>query len=217
MTITDLTPTFTAMSVKSKAVFIDRDGVINEERNYVHRIEDFVLLQGVVDGLILLRDAGYKLIVVTNQAGIARGYYNQNAMELLHDHLRVQLAKRGVELDAIYFCPHHPQGSVKEFAIRCDCRKPSPGMLLRAEKDFNLDLAASVLIGDKPSDILAGKQAGVGYTVIVESGQHIGGVASEEADFVCADLFAAACLIATPLIEARTVFEIQPSFRGPTA
>ena len=185
------------MSFKTKAAFIDRDGVINEERNYVHRIEDFVLLPGVANGLALLRDAGFLLIVVTNQAGIARGYYDQSAMDRLHEHLREQLAQQKVALDAIYFCPHHPQGSVKELAIECDCRKPSPGMLLKAAKDFDIDLTASVMIGDKLSDVWAGKRAGVGRTFIVESGHHVEPLARLEADGVAADLLTAAWLLTT--------------------
>lgn len=180
------------MFPKAKAAFIDRDGVINEERGYVHRIDDFVLLPNVVEGLKLLIQAGYLLIMVTNQAGIARGYYDQAAMDLLHNHLHKQLARYDVKFEAIYFCPHHPQGHVKSLAIKCDCRKPSPGMLFQAAKDFNLDLAASVLIGDKVSDILAGKRAGVGFTAIVESGHKLDQLASLEADLVAADLFSAA-------------------------
>ncbi|MDH1289682.1 D-glycero-beta-D-manno-heptose 1,7-bisphosphate 7-phosphatase [Comamonas terrigena] len=180
------------MSVKSKAAFIDRDGVINEERNYVHRIEDFVLLPGVIEGLALLRDADYRLIVVTNQAGISRGYYDQAAMEILHNHLRAILADNGIELDAIYFCPHHPQGCINELAIECDCRKPAPGMLLKAARDFDLDLSSSILIGDKLSDIQAGKRAGVGQTVIVKSGHFIDPVTKAQADFIAEDLLAAA-------------------------
>ena len=141
------------MSAKPKAAFIDRDGVINEERNYVHRIEDFHLLPGTVEALTLLRDSGYRLIVVTNQAGIARGYYDEAAMNRLHDFLRARLAEDGVILDAIYYCPHHPEGVVKGFDIECDCRKPAPGMLLQATQEFDIDLTASVLIGDKVSDI----------------------------------------------------------------
>lgn len=183
------------LSGKTKAAFIDRDGVINEERNYVHRISDFVLLPGVVEGLSLLRKAGYRLIVVTNQAGIARGYYGQAEMDRLHDHLRELLAEQGVSLDAIYFCPHHPQGSVGSLAIECDCRKPSPGLLLKAAKDFDLNLATSVLIGDKLSDIQAGKRARVGRTAIVESGHKVGRTARLEADVVAADLLAAARIL----------------------
>lgn len=180
------------MSAKPKAAFIDRDGVINEERNYVYRIADFVLIPGVIEGLSLLRDAGYRLIVVTNQAGIARGIYDHAEMERLHCYLREQLRAYGVVLDAIYFCPHHPAGNVKEFAVECVCRKPAPGMLLQAQKDFDLDLAASVLIGDKVGDVQAGKRAGVGRNVLVESGHALGSSDLCQADLVAADLLAAA-------------------------
>jgi D-glycero-D-manno-heptose 1,7-bisphosphate phosphatase len=180
---------------KVKAAFIDRDGVINEERNYVHRISDFVLLPGVIEGLQMLRDAGYRLIVVTNQAGIARGYYDQAEMDHLHDHMRELFAEHSILLDAIYFCPHHPQGCIKDFAVECDCRKPSPGLLIQAAKDFELNLATCVLIGDKLSDVRAGECAGVGRTVIVESGHELERGARLEADMVAADLLAAARLL----------------------
>lgn len=186
---------FKTMCIRPKAAFIDRDGVINEERNYVHRIEDFVLLPGVAQGLALLRDAGFRLIVVTNQAGIARGYYDKNAMDLLHVHMCELLAQQGVSLEAIYFCPHHPLGSVPSLAVECNCRKPSPGMLLQAAQDFDLDLAASVLIGDKLSDVQAGRRAGVGRMVIVESGHNVDSAALQQADDVALDLLAAAQLL----------------------
>jgi D-glycero-D-manno-heptose 1,7-bisphosphate phosphatase len=181
-----------------KAAFIDRDGVINEERNYVHRIEDFVLLPGVVEALTLLRDAGYLLIVVTNQAGIARGYYDVPAINKLHEYLRIQLAENGVTLDGIYFCPHHPDGLVNGLSVEYECRKPAPGMLLQAAQEFNIDLASSVMIGDKTSDIQAGKRAGVGFTILVESGHKIDLNARNEADLVQADLRHAAISLAPP-------------------
>jgi D-glycero-D-manno-heptose 1,7-bisphosphate phosphatase len=183
------------ISVKAKAAFIDRDGVINEERNYVHSISDFVLLPGVIEGLKLLRDAGYRLIVITNQAGIARGYYTQAEMNRLHEYMRGLFAEHGVSIDAIYYCPHHPKGVVQEFAVECDCRKPSPGMLLQAAKDFDLNLNVSVLIGDKITDIQAGKRAGLGQTVIVQSGHKLEHEDTLEADAVELDLLAAARIL----------------------
>lgn len=178
--------------VKFKAAFIDRDGVINEERNYVHQCEDFVLLPGVVEALALLRKAGYLLIIITNQAGIARGYYDEASVNRLHVFLRSLLAERGVKIDAIYFCPHHPHGTVEGLNVECSCRKPSPGMVFQAAQDFNIDLAASVLIGDKVTDIEAGKSAGVGCTIIVESGHPLDFIARTLADHVKPDLLAAA-------------------------
>jgi D-glycero-D-manno-heptose 1,7-bisphosphate phosphatase len=182
-------------SAKPKAAFIDRDGVINEERNYVHRIEDFVLLPGVIEGLALLRRSGYRLVVVTNQAGIARGYYGPAELERLHAHLAGLLSAHGLQLDAIYHCPHHPQGSVPALAVECECRKPAPGMLLQAARELDLDLPSSVLIGDKLSDVQAGRAAGVGRTVIVESGHALESEARSQADFTAAGLLEAARLL----------------------
>lgn len=181
-----------SMSARPKAAFIDRDGVINVERHYVHRIEDFELLPGVAQGLRRLREAGYQLVVVTNQAGIARGYYDEAALHTLHAHMRQLLADQGVTLDAIYFCPHHPQGQVAALAVECDCRKPAPGMLLQAARDLDLDLAASVLVGDKLSDIQAGQRAGVGRTAVVDSGHRVEADAAALADVRAPDLLHAA-------------------------
>lgn len=184
------------MSAKAKFAFIDRDGVINEERHYVHRIEDFVLLPGVVEALDLLRRADYRLVIVTNQAGMAHGYYGEDALQRLHQHLCAELSQHGIVLDAIYFCPHHPEGKVPALAIACDCRKPQPGMLLKAAQAMQIDLAASVMIGDKLSDIQAGRRAGIGCTVLVESGHAVSAPTRAEADLVVADLLAAARMLA---------------------
>lgn len=181
--------------MKHKAAFIDRDGVINEERNYVHRIEDFAILPGVFEGLRLLRNAGYQIVIVTNQAGIARGYYNEATLERLHQYLRELLVAEGLKLDAIEFCPHHPQGTVPGYARECDCRKPAPGMLLHAAQQLRIDLSRSVLIGDKGSDIEAGRRAGVGRTVLVSSGHSLHPQDIALADNVTDDLLSAARLI----------------------
>ena len=149
------------------AAFLDRDGVINEDHGYVHRWEDFAFVEGVVDGMRRLQSAGYVLVVVTNQSGIARGYYDEAALGLLHDRLRAALAEQGVELAAIEHCPHLPDAPVARYALACDCRKPEPGMILRAARALALDLARSLMFGDKPSDIEAGRRAGVGRCVLL--------------------------------------------------
>jgi D-glycero-D-manno-heptose 1,7-bisphosphate phosphatase len=174
------------------AAFIDRDGVINAELNYVGRAEDFHVLPGVVSGLRRLAGCGYALVVVTNQAGIAKGKYSEEDFEQLTQHMRALFAAEGIVFAGVYHCPHHPQGSVARFAVECDCRKPAPGMLLRAARELNLDLAHSVLVGDKIGDVQAGRAAGVRTAVLVESGHALPADALNYADHRCADLADAA-------------------------
>jgi D-glycero-D-manno-heptose 1,7-bisphosphate phosphatase len=145
-----------------RAAFIDRDGVLNEDHGYVSRAEDFHWLPGAVPALARLQAAGYALVVVTNQSGIARGLYTQADFEALTAHMREQLRAEGVTLDAVESCPHLPTATVPAYRMDCDCRKPKPGMILRAARALDLDLAASCLFGDKASDIAAGCAAGVG-------------------------------------------------------
>jgi D-glycero-D-manno-heptose 1,7-bisphosphate phosphatase len=143
------------------AAFLDRDGVLNHDRGYVHRIEDFVWIDGAREAIALLGAAGYLTVMVTNQSGIARGYYDEAALRRLHAHLQQDLARVGATLDAWYFCPHLPDATVDEFRVDCACRKPKPGMLLRAAREHTIDLTSSLLIGDKPSDLEAATAAGV--------------------------------------------------------
>jgi D-glycero-D-manno-heptose 1,7-bisphosphate phosphatase len=147
-----------------RAVFLDRDGTLNVEVNYLHRVADFHLIEGAAQAIRALNAANYLVIVVTNQAGIARGYYDAAALDTLHTHLAQVLAAEGAQLDAVYFCPHHP-----DFTGPCACRKPAPGMLLRAAADYRLDLTRSWLVGDTSSDIGAGCAAGC-RTVLVRTG-----------------------------------------------
>jgi D-glycero-D-manno-heptose 1,7-bisphosphate phosphatase len=145
-----------------KAAFLDRDGVINLDRGYVHRWEDFEFVPGAIEAMRRLEAAGYVLVVVTNQSGIARGLYGERDLEALGAALYEHLESENVHLAAIEFCPHLPDGSVAAYARTCDCRKPEPGMILRAAQALHLDLARSVLFGDKPSDIEAARRGGVG-------------------------------------------------------
>lgn len=148
-----------------RAIFLDRDGTINVEKDYLIAPADLVLLPGVGAALRRGREAGYLLIVVTNQSGVARGYFTATAVEELHDHLQRELLPYGVQIDAFYFCPHHPEHG----AGPCDCRKGEPGMLLQAARDHHIDLAASWMIGDKRSDVEAGNNAGC-RSILVRTG-----------------------------------------------
>lgn len=154
----------------TKAAFLDRDGVINKDKAYVHRWEDFEFLPGAIEGMKRLQDAGFVLVIVTNQSGIARGYYTEVEYQRLTDALRQHLTSHGVRLAGVYHCPHHPKGIVPNLNINCDCRKPAPGLLTQAARELRLSLPDSILIGDKSSDIEAARAAGVGRAYFVESG-----------------------------------------------
>ena len=181
------------------AVFLDRDGVINEERGDLHRSEDFVLLPGVLSALQELRRAGLALVVVSNQTGIARGLYDVADYRALTEHMRLQLRAAGVTLAGVYCCPHHPTEGVGRWKQACSCRKPKPGMLQAAAADLGLDLAASFLVGDKGSDIAAGRAAGLRGCVLVESGLPV-----SDADRRAADRCEPGLLQAAHWIAARS-------------
>ena len=140
----------------NKAAFFDRDGTINIDKGYVHRIEDFEFIKGMPEFIKKYNDEGYKVIVVTNQAGIARGYYTQKEVDILHNYINEELAKIGAHIDAFYICPHHP-----DFTGECNCRIPKTGMIEQAIKDFDIDVKQSVLFGDKPCDIECGEKCGI--------------------------------------------------------
>jgi D-glycero-D-manno-heptose 1,7-bisphosphate phosphatase len=144
------------MTVPAPAVFLDRDGTLNEDRGYIWLRSQFAWLPGVPRTLAALKEAGYRLVIVTNQAGIAKGLYSSDDVRRLHRDIQKDLARWNVQADGFYFCPHHP-----DFTGPCRCRKPAPGMILEAQKDLNLDLERSYLIGDKISDIECGLAAGV--------------------------------------------------------
>ena len=153
------------MSPPRRAAFLDRDGVIIEDRGYVFREEELALLPGAAGALARLKRAGYLLIVVTNQSGIARGYFAEADMHRLHDGLQRALQRAlgpDAAIDAFYFCPHHPAGTVAELAIACPCRKPRPGMIERALAEWPIDRDDSFMVGDKASDVEAGLGAGLG-------------------------------------------------------
>jgi D-glycero-D-manno-heptose 1,7-bisphosphate phosphatase len=136
-----------------KAVFLDRDGTINVEKNYLYKIEDFEFIDGVLKALRELSDAGFLLIIITNQSGIARGYYTEKDYGILNSWLFETFAKNGIKISASYFCPHLPDASVERYRTICNCRKPNTGLFEQAVKDFNIDLKKSFAIGDKIRDL----------------------------------------------------------------
>jgi len=136
------------------AVFLDRDGTINIDKGYVYRVEDWEWIPGAIDAIVALKNAGFLVIIITNQAGIARGYYNEADLTNLHTRINEELQEHGVMIDGFYHCPHHP-----EFSAVCECRKPLPGLIYEASQDLDVDLECSWLVGDKASDIQAGLAA----------------------------------------------------------
>lgn len=151
------------------AVFLDRDGTLIEEVNYLDSLDQFQLYPWTVEALQLLARAGFKLVVITNQAGVARGYFDEPFVRMTHDHLQRLLEQEGVVLDGIYYCPHHAEGVVPEYAIVCECRKPKPGLMLKAARDLDLDLARSYVVGDRWSDVQLARAAGA-KGLLVRSG-----------------------------------------------
>ena len=149
------------MSVARPAAFLDRDGVLNIDHGYVHRLGELDIVTGASEAVRLLNEAGYLVIVITNQSGVARGLYGEEDVRRFNEELARRLALQGARIDAFYYCPHHPNGSVAPYAITCDCRKPKPGLLDNAAKDFAIDRSRSFLIGDKDSDIDAAGAFGI--------------------------------------------------------
>ncbi|MDR0762008.1 MAG: D-glycero-beta-D-manno-heptose 1,7-bisphosphate 7-phosphatase [Campylobacteraceae bacterium] len=150
--------------MKNRAVFLDRDGVINIDKEYVYKKEDFVFMPDVFDTLRYLQSKGYLLFIVTNQSGIARGYYTENDFLSLSKYMLEEFSSNGVTITKLYYCPHAPEAN-------CECRKPNPKMLFDAQKEFDIDMSASWLIGDKTSDIEAGLRAGVGNLIYMGEGE----------------------------------------------
>jgi len=161
---------------KQKAVFIDRDGVINKEVGYLHKIEDFEFIDGVFDACKHFQTMGYQLVVITNQSGIARDYYSEEDFHTITKWMLEQFSGQGVNILDVFFCPHGPDST-------CECRKPQPGMLLEARDKFDIDMKNSWMIGDKEADVQAANAAGIDNTILVKSG-HIIDEANSKAKFI---------------------------------
>lgn len=157
---------------KQKAIFLDRDGTINKYKGFIRNVEDIELLPGVTEAIKKINNMGYLAIVVTNQPVIARGEVTIEQLEEMHNKIETLLGNEGAYIDGLYYCPHHPDkgydGEIPELKIKCNCRKPEPGMLLKASEDFNIDLEKSWMVGDSKNDIIAGKKAGC-KTAIIDS------------------------------------------------
>lgn len=155
------------------AVFLDRDGTLNEEVHYLYKPSDLKIFPGVANAIRLLKQAGFLIIVVTNQAGVARGYYTCEDVEKLHRYMNELLAEEGAAIDAFYYCPHHPEAGKGIYRRPCRCRKPGIGMFEMAERDFAIDRAGSYMVGDKKLDIEAGRNYGV-RSILVGTGYGAG-------------------------------------------
>ena len=151
----------TPVPARRPAVFLDRDGTINVEVDYLRRIEDLVLIPGSARAIARLNRAGYPVVAVTNQSGIARGLLDEQTLSEIHERLAVLLAAESAHLDAVFVCPHHPEHGEAPHRRDCDCRKPAPGLLFRAAEELGLDLARSWMVGDSLRDLEAGAAAGV--------------------------------------------------------
>lgn len=149
------------MKTLRPALFLDRDGVINEEVHYLWKPEDCRLVPGIIPLLQTAQSLGFVTIVITNQAGIGRGMYTEADFHILMEHIQAELAPHDARLDAIYFSPFHPEHGVGEYKLDTDCRKPAPGMILRAAEEHGLDISRSLLVGDRCTDIAAGTAAGI--------------------------------------------------------
>ena len=154
--------------MKNKFVLLDRDGVINVEKSYLHKIEDFEYEKNVVEGLLKLRDLGYRFAIITNQAGIARGYYTEEDYLKLQNFIEDDLMKKGIKIEKSYFCPHHPNVTGK-YGIECNCRKPNTGNFELAIKEFDIDVKNSFMIGDKITDLIPAEKLGI-TPVLVKTG-----------------------------------------------
>ncbi len=155
--------------MRDKAVFLDRDGTIIEEVGYLSRISDIRLLEGAASGIKLLNQAGFKIIVVTNQSGVARGFFDEDFVHRVHQKISEYLNEQGAYIDAWYYCPHHVDGKIAKYSFDCSCRKPSTGMIEKACKDFAIDIKRSYVVGDSEKDILLAVNVGA-KPVLVTTG-----------------------------------------------
>ncbi|MGA2780646.1 MAG: D-glycero-beta-D-manno-heptose 1,7-bisphosphate 7-phosphatase [Smithella sp.] len=188
---------------KNTAVFLDRDGTINEEVGYLDSLDKFKIIPGAYEAIRLINESGMKVVVISNQAGVARGLFTEDFVKITHEYLQNALRKRGAYIDNFYYCPHHPTEGIELYRQVCNCRKPAPGMLLQAAQDLNIDFKRSYLVGDRFNDMEAGKKIGVrGILVKTGFGQSLlqddgpdEATPENKPDFIAADILEAVKLI----------------------
>ena len=174
--------------MSNKAVFFDRDGTLNVNTDYLYKKENFIWMPDAVEAIKYANDNDYLVIVVTNQSGVARGYYTEEDIKILHHWMNSELKKKGAHIDAFYYCPYHTAGTIPEYTKDSEDRKPKPGMILNAVSDFekigiSIDIKNSFTVGNKISDVLAGKNAGTGKNILVGNDEtDENGVADEKFD-----------------------------------
>ena len=151
-----------------KVCFLDRDGVLNVDTGYINNPEDIEIFDNLIENLQILQDLGYCFIIVTNQSGIARGYYTEQEFNSLTKKMLDVMQEHGVIISSVYFCPHHIEGHVVKYALKCDCRKPLPGMLVKAASDFDINFSEAIMIGDKSSDMQAAEAAGISSRYFID-------------------------------------------------
>jgi D-glycero-D-manno-heptose 1,7-bisphosphate phosphatase len=192
--------------MKQRAVFIDRDGTISEEVGYINHVSRFRLFPYAPAAIKRLNENGWLAIVITNQAGVARGYFSEDTIQAVHDAMTNELKSNGAQLDAVYYCAHHPSVGEPPYRFDCDCRKPKPGLILRAAKNFDIDLKKSWMVGDRYSDVELARNAGV-KSMFVLSGygrgewEHQRASWAEQPDLVAEDLLEAVRLIVSSSVE----------------
>ncbi|RXK34493.1 D-glycero-beta-D-manno-heptose-1,7-bisphosphate 7-phosphatase [Arsenophonus endosymbiont of Bemisia tabaci Asia II 3] len=172
------------MSQSIPSIFLDRDGTINLDHGYVYEIDNFRFIESAIEAMLELKKMGYALILVTNQSGIARGFFTEAQFLELTKWMDWSLIDRGVEFDGIYYCPHHPDAIEQKYKQICDCRKPKAGMLLAARKQLNINMKASYMVGDKLSDMQASKEAHIGTNVLVTTGKSVTEDDKKSADWI---------------------------------
>jgi D-glycero-D-manno-heptose 1,7-bisphosphate phosphatase len=180
----------------NRAVFIDRDGTISEEVGYINDPSRFRLFPFAASALKRLKQHGWLAILTTNQAGVARGYFSEEMLQTVHQLMTTELERNGAQLDAIYYCAHHPSVGTPPYRVDCDCRKPKPGLVSRAARDFDINLAESWMVGDRYSDIELARNAGVKSAFVLTGygrgeWEHQRDTWSQQPDFVAADLLEA--------------------------